>query len=62
MFTKFLGTLSGAALSADNLAMGAGRSAAAYKAKEANDYLLYNTTSDLLYNDADGSGSGAGED
>jgi len=59
VFTKFLGTLSGAALSADNLAVGAGTRAAAYKAKDANDYLLYNTTSDLLYYDADGSGSGA---
>jgi Ca2+-binding RTX toxin-like protein len=60
VFTKFLGTLSGAALSAENLKVGAGTRAAAYKAKDANDYLVYDTTSDLLYYDADGSGSGSG--
>jgi len=28
-------------------------------AKDKDDYLIYDTTSDLLYYDADGSGSGA---
>jgi Ca2+-binding RTX toxin-like protein len=59
VFAKFLGTLSGAALSAENLKVGAGTSTVAYKAQDANDYLVYDTTSDLLYYDADGSGSGA---
>ena len=36
--------------------MGAGSTA---KANDVNDYLIYDTTSDLLYYDADGSGSGA---
>jgi hypothetical protein len=59
VFAKFLGTLSGAALSAENLKVGAGTSTVAYKAQDANDYLVYDTTSDLLYYDADASGSGA---
>ena len=59
VFAKFLGTLSGAALSAENLKVGAGTSTVAYKAQDANDYLVYDTTSDLLYYDADGSASGA---
>ena len=59
IFAKFLGTMSGATLSAENLKVGAGTSTVAYKAQDANDYLVYDTTSDLLYYDADGSGSGA---
>jgi hypothetical protein len=36
--------------------VGAGATAVA---KDKDDYLIYDTTSDLLYYDADGSGSGA---
>ena len=59
IFAKFVGTLSGATLNAENLKVGAGTSTVAYKAQDANDYLVYDTTSDLLYYDADGSGNGA---
>ena len=57
IFTKFLGTLPGASLSLENLKVGAGTSTVAYKAQDENDYLVYDTTSDLLYYDADGFGS-----
>ena len=59
VFAKFLGTLSGAALSADNLAVGTGTNTVAYKAQDVDDYLVYDTWSDWLYYVADGSGSGA---
>jgi Ca2+-binding RTX toxin-like protein len=53
IFSKFAGS---SAITADNLVVGAGAMA---KAKDGNDYLIYDTTSDLLYYDADGNGSGA---
>jgi Ca2+-binding RTX toxin-like protein len=56
VFTKFTGSSAGIAITAGNLVVGAGATA---KASDANDYLIYDTTSDLLYYDADGSGSGA---
>jgi len=56
IFSKFKGSTSGVAIASDNLVVGAGESA---KAKDANDYLIFDTSSALLYYDADGSGIGA---
>jgi len=54
VFTKFTGSGAGTAITAGNLVVGAGSTA---KAADSNDYLIYDTTSDLLYYDADGSGA-----
>jgi len=51
--SKFTGSNAGSAITADRLVVGAGA-----KALDANDYLIYDTTSDLLHYDADGSGRG----
>jgi hypothetical protein len=60
VFSKFVGTAAGSAIKAGNLVVGAsGATSAAVVAKETDDYLLYDTTTDKLYYDADGSGSGA---
>jgi Ca2+-binding RTX toxin-like protein len=56
VFSKFTGSSVGSAVTAGNLVVGAGATAVA---KDNDDYLIYDTTSDLLYYDADGSGSGA---
>jgi Ca2+-binding RTX toxin-like protein len=56
IFSKFTGSSAGLAISTANLVVGAGATAVA---KDNDDYLIYDTTSDLLYYDADGSGSGA---
>jgi VCBS repeat-containing protein len=56
IFGKFTGSSAGGAITEGNLVVGAGATAAA---KDKDDYLTYDTTSDLLYYDADGSGSGA---
>jgi Ca2+-binding RTX toxin-like protein len=60
VFTKFLGTAAGSAIKTGNFLVGASSTkAGAVVAKDADDYLLYDTTTDKLYYDADGSGSGA---
>jgi diguanylate cyclase (GGDEF)-like protein len=46
----------GIAITAGNLIVGAGATAVA---KDNDDYLIYDTTSDLLYYDADGNGAGS---
>jgi Ca2+-binding RTX toxin-like protein len=56
VFSKFTGSSTGSAITAGNLVVGAGTTAVA---KDNDDYLIYDTTSDLLYYDKDGSGSGA---
>jgi Ca2+-binding RTX toxin-like protein len=56
IFGKFKGSSAVIQVTADNLVVGAGATA---KANDANDYLIYDTTSDLLFYDADGSGAGA---
>jgi Ca2+-binding RTX toxin-like protein len=56
VFGKFTGSSTGSAITAGNLVVGAGTTAVA---KDNDDYLIYDTTSDLLYYDKDGSGSGA---
>jgi Ca2+-binding RTX toxin-like protein len=56
IFNKFTGSSTGSAITAANLVVGAGATAVA---KDKDNYLIYDTTSDLLYYDADGSGSGA---
>jgi hypothetical protein len=56
IFSSLVGTSTGLAITAGNLVVGA---AATAIAKDKDDYLIYDTTSDLLYYDADGSGSGA---
>jgi len=56
VFTKFSGSSAGTAITAGNLVVGAGTTA---KASDSNDYLIYDTGTDLLYYDADGNGSGA---
>ena len=55
IFSKFTGTSTGSAITAGNLVVGAGATAVA---KDKDDHLIYDTTSDLLYYDADGSGTG----
>ena len=52
IFTKLPGTASGKALSASFLRIGSA-------ARDANDYLIYNPATDLLYYDSDGSGARA---
>jgi len=54
-FKRLKGTTTGSPIVADNLVVGAGATAVA---KEKDHYLIYDTTSDLLYYDADGSGRG----
>jgi Ca2+-binding RTX toxin-like protein len=54
-FNAFKGSSAGSPITASNLVVGAGGTA---KANDANDYLIYDTASDLLYYDADGSGTG----
>jgi Ca2+-binding RTX toxin-like protein len=56
IFSKFKGSSAGSPITADNLVVGAGTTA---KANDANDYLIYDTATGLLYYDADGSGAGA---
>jgi len=56
IFSAFKGSSAGSAITAGNLVFGAGTTAVA---KDKDDYLIYDTTSDLLYYDADGNGSGA---
>jgi Ca2+-binding RTX toxin-like protein len=56
IFSKFTGSSAGTPIAAGNLVVGAGSAA---KAADSNDYLIYDTGSDLLYYDADGNGSGA---
>jgi Ca2+-binding RTX toxin-like protein len=55
VFPKFMGSSAGIAITAGNLLVGAGATA---KASDANDYLIYDTGTDMLYYDADGSGRG----
>jgi len=55
VFGKFTGSSAGIAITAGNLVVGAG---ATGKASDVNDYLIYDTTSDLLSYDAGGSGRG----
>jgi Ca2+-binding RTX toxin-like protein len=52
IFTRFVGTSEGAAITPENYRIGAA-------ATDADDYLIYNTSSDGLFYDADGSGAGA---
>jgi VCBS repeat-containing protein len=56
LFSKFTGSSVGSAITTGNLVVGTGVSAVA---KDKDDYLIYDTTSDLLYYDADGDGTGA---
>jgi hypothetical protein len=56
VFTKFTGSSAGTAIAAGNLVIGAGVTA---KAADSNDYLIYDTGTDMLYYDADGNGAGA---
>jgi Ca2+-binding RTX toxin-like protein len=56
LFSKFTGSSVGSAITTGNLVVGTGVSAVA---KDKDDYLIYDTTSDLLYYDADGNGTGA---
>jgi len=56
VFTKFTGSSAGTAITAGNLVVGAGTTV---KASDSNDYLTYDTGTDMLYYDADGNGSGA---
>jgi Ca2+-binding RTX toxin-like protein len=55
-FSEFAGSSTGLAITAGNLVVGTGATAIA---KDKDDYLIYDTTSDLLCYDADGNGSGA---
>jgi Ca2+-binding RTX toxin-like protein len=55
VFTKFTGSGVGKAITAGNLVVGEGSTA---KAADSNDHLIYDTGTDLLYYDADGSGTG----
>jgi Ca2+-binding RTX toxin-like protein len=55
-FGKFTGSGAGIPIATDNLIVGAGATA---KAKDGDDYLVYDTNTDMLYYDADGNGSGA---
>jgi Ca2+-binding RTX toxin-like protein len=56
VFGKFTGSSSGSAITPGNFVIGAGATAVA---KDNDDYLIYDTASDLLSYDADGSGSGS---
>jgi Ca2+-binding RTX toxin-like protein len=56
VFSKFTGSSAGTPIAAGNLVVGAGSTAVA---KDNDDYLIYDTASDLLSFDADGSGTGA---
>jgi Ca2+-binding RTX toxin-like protein len=58
VFSKLTGTSLGSAIKAGNFVFVVGAGATAV-AKDNDDYLIYDTTSDLLYYDADGNGSGA---
>jgi Ca2+-binding RTX toxin-like protein len=52
---KFIGSVASGAIAAGTLVVGAGDAA---RATDTNDYLIYDTATDLLYYDADGSGKG----
>jgi Ca2+-binding RTX toxin-like protein len=54
VFNAFKGSSAGSAITAGNLVVGAGATA-----QDKDDYLIYDTTTGLLYYDADGNGSGA---
>ena len=54
VFGKFTGSNAGSAITADNLVVGP-----AAKALDANDYVIWNTSTGTLSYDADGSGPGA---
>jgi len=56
IFRKFTGSSAGTAVVAGNLVLGAGTTA---KAADSNDYLTYDTGTDMLYYDADGNGTKA---
>jgi hypothetical protein len=56
IFGSFVGTSAGKVIGADNLVVGSDVTA---KAKDANDYLIYDTKTHLLYYDSDGVGNGA---
>jgi len=56
VFGKLTGSSTDSAITAGNLVVGEGATA---KAADSNDYLIYDTASDLLSYDADGSGSGS---
>ena len=58
VMSKFNGSVGSGAIVADTLVIGAGDAA---RATDINDYLIYDTATDLLYYDADGSGKGAAE-
>jgi Ca2+-binding RTX toxin-like protein len=51
IFSKFKGSSAAIPVTVDNLVVGVG-----VTAKDSNDYLIYDTESDLLYYDADGFG------
>jgi Ca2+-binding RTX toxin-like protein len=53
IFSMFTGSSAGTAITAGNLVVGAGTTA---KAADSNDYLTYDTGTDMLYYDADGIG------
>ena len=53
IFTKFKGSILSGSIALDNFVVGTGEAA---KANDGNDYLIYDTATDLLYYDADGSG------
>jgi Ca2+-binding RTX toxin-like protein len=53
IFIKFKGSIPSGSIAQDNFVVGAGEAA---KANDGNDYLIYDTATDLLYYDADGSG------
>ena len=56
VFSAFKGSSAGLPITTGNLVVGTGVSAVA---KDKDDYLIYDTTSDLLYYDADGNGTGS---
>jgi Ca2+-binding RTX toxin-like protein len=58
VLSKFNGSVVSGAIAAGTLVIGAGDAA---RATDINDYLIYDTATDLLYYDADGSGKGAAE-
>jgi len=53
VFNAFKGSSAGSPITAGNLVVGAGNTV-----KDKDDYLIYDTTSGLLYYDSDGNGSG----
>jgi Ca2+-binding RTX toxin-like protein len=55
VFTKFTGSSAGTEITTGNLVIDAGATA---KAADSNDYLIYDTGTDMLCYDADGNGAG----